>query len=221
MDTDLRPEGRGGPQVRTVSSYLSYYEKWASVWERQMLLRARPGAGDPGLTGAVIAGVEGFRYPDGGLTAAQTAEIRKLKSRMEKERIPKGIPRERHLKLGPGGLSDVEWTVQLLQLRHGHAHEELRNTSTVGALAALSTLGLIDRHEASTLESAWRTCSALRDAIMLVRGRAGDALPSDTRELAAISVLLGYRPREASRLLEDVLRRMRRAYRVVDDLFWS
>ena len=221
VDTDLRPEGRGGPQVRTVSSYLSYYEKWASVWERQMLLRARPGAGDPGLTGAVIAGVEGFRYPDGGLTAAQTAEIRKLKSRMEKERIPKGIPRERHLKLGPGGLSDVEWTVQLLQLRHGHAHEELRNTSTVGALAALSTLGLIDRHEASTLESAWRTCSALRDAIMLVRGRAGDALPSDTRELAAISVLLGYRPREASRLLEDVLRRMRRAYRVVDDLFWS
>src|SRR5699024_4255754 len=115
-DTDLRPEGKGGPQVRTVSSYLTYYTKWASTWEAQMLLRARHGAGERALSEAVLTGIDWFRYPDGGLTRAQISEIRKLKSRMENARIPKGVPRDRHRKLGPGGLSDAEWTVQLPQL---------------------------------------------------------------------------------------------------------
>lgn len=221
IDTDLRPEGKGGPQARTVSSYAAYYGKWASTWEAQMLLRARPGAGDRALAEAVLDAVEGFRYPEGGLTREQVGEIRRLKSRMETERIPKGVPRERHLKLGPGGLSDVEWTVQLLQLRHAYDHPGLRTTSTLPALRLLAQLELLPQGQAVRLEEAWVRASSLRDAIMLVRGRAGDALPADFRELAAISVLLGYGPGEASRLLDDTRRLLRRAGDVVDAVFWK
>ena len=157
VDTDLRPEGKGGPQVRTVSSYAAYYAKWASTWEAQMLLRARPGAGDRALAEEVLSALDGFRYPVGGLRPEQVTDIRKLKSRMETERIPKGVPRERHLKLGPGGLSDVEWTIQLLQLQHAHAHPGLRTTSTLGALRLLARLELLEQPQAERLEQAWVT----------------------------------------------------------------
>ena len=221
VDTELRPEGKGGPQVRTVSSYLAYYDRWASTWERQMLVRARAGAGGLALAHALLDGVDGFRWPDGGLTEAQVTEIRRLKSRMEHERIPKGVPRERHLKLGPGGLSDVEWTVQLLQLRHAHAHPELRTPSTMRALACLDRLGLVDDTQAERLSQAWRRASRLRNAIMLVRGRASDALPSDTRDLAQISVLLGYESGAASGMVDDTRRLMRHALDVTNQLFWT
>lgn len=221
IDTDLRPEGKGGPQVRTVSSYAAYYGKWASVWERQMLLRGRAGAGDLGLAQATLDAVDWYRYPDGGLSHDQVVEIRRLKSRMEAERIPKGVQRERHLKLGPGGLSDVEWTVQLLQLRYAAAHPELRTTSTTKALAALADLGLVTADQASRLGDAWHRASRLRDALMLARGRASDALPSDIRELGAVAELLGYPTRESSILLEDTRRLLRRAVEVVEALFWE
>lgn len=221
IDTDLRPEGKDGPQVRTVSSYLTYYEKWAATWEAQMLLRARHGAGERTLADDVLGQLAWFRYPEGGLTRAQTGEIQKLKSRMEKERIPRGVPRERHLKLGPGGLSDVEWTVQLLQLRHAHEHPGLRTTSTLDALALLARLSLLPASSAGRLSEAWYRASMLRDAIMLVRGRAADAMPSDTRELAAIALLLGYQPGEVSRLVDDTRRLLRRAAAVVGEVFWD
>ena len=221
IDTDLRPEGKGGPQVRTVSSYESYYRKWASTWEAQMLIRARHGAGNRELSEAVLDGSTWFRYPEGGLTPQQVTEIRKLKSRMEQERIPKGVPRERHLKLGPGGLSDVEWTVQLHQLQHAHEHPELRITSTLESLNRHEDLGINSADHAKKLYDAWYRASMLRDGIMLVRGRPNDALPSDSRELAAIAVLLGYSPGEGSFLLDDTRRLLRRADDVVEELFWN
>nr|WP_269452017.1 hypothetical protein [Tessaracoccus coleopterorum] len=220
IDTDLRPEGKGGPQVRTVASYGAYYTKWASTWEAQALLRGRPGAGDLGLAQAVLDDAAWFRYPEGGLSAAQATEIRKLKARMETERIPRGIDRARHLKLGPGGLSDVEWSVQLLQLRHAAAFPELRTTSTLEALHELANLGIVREDQATRLEQAWRRASMLRDAVMLVRGRASDTVPSDARELAAVAVVLGYPTREASRLDDETRRLLRWAHEVVEDLFW-
>lgn len=221
IDTDLRPEGRGGPQVRTVSSYAAYYRKWAATWEAQALLRARHGAGEPELTEAVLRDAAWLRYPDGGLSEAQVAEIRRLKARMENERIPKGVPRERHLKLGPGGLSDVEWTVQLLQLQHAHAHPGLRDTSTLTPLRLLARLELIPPQEAERLEDAWRRASRLRNAITLVRGRSSDAMPTDARELAAIAGLLGFAAGETSRLVEDTRKRLRLAHAAAGRLFWG
>ena len=221
LDSDLRPEGKGGPQVRTVASYAAYYEKWSSTWEAQAMLRARPGAGDLDLAATVIDATDPLRYPDGGLTHEQTSDIRRLKSRMEAERIPRGVPKERHLKLGSGGLSDIEWTVQLLQLRHAHEHGELRTPSTLDALAAAASLELVTARQAHDLRVAWEHISRLRNAIMLVRGRASDSLPADFRELAAIADLLGYGPRQSSQMLEDTRRLMRLSYQVVDELFWQ
>ncbi|MEO7589116.1 MAG: bifunctional glutamine-synthetase adenylyltransferase/deadenyltransferase, partial [Arachnia sp.] len=221
LDSDLRPEGKGGPQVRTVSSYATYYEKWSSTWEAQAMLRARPGAGDRALAEAVIRGTDRLRYPVGGLTHQQTSDIRRLKSRMEAERIPKGVPKERHLKLGSGGLSDIEWSIQLLQLNHAHDHPELRTPATLEALTAAASLELVTARQAHDLRTAWEHISRLRNAMMLVRGRASDSLPADFRELAAIADLLGYGPRQSSQMLEDTRRLMRLAHQVVDEIFWS
>ena len=221
VDADLRPEGKGGPLVRTVSSYLSYYARWSSAWEAQALLRARPAAGEQELASAVLEGVEGLRYPDGGLTAAQVAEIRRLKSRMENERIPRGTDKERHLKLGSGGLSDVEWTIQLLQLQHAGARSALRTPSTLQAIDAAEGLELLTAEQAADLREGWVHVSRVRNAIMLVRGRPGDALPVDYREQSAVAELAGYDPGQRSRLVDDTIRVMRRASRVVNQVFWD
>ena len=113
---------------------------------------------------------------------------------MESERLPRGVRRERHLKLGKGGLSDVEWTVQLLQLEHAGEHEGLRVNSTLGALAELERLGLIDGGDAAQLRDTWRLCTAARNGNYLWNGRANqaDILPDDMYSLGGIAVYLGY-----------------------------
>ncbi|WP_297748884.1 bifunctional [glutamine synthetase] adenylyltransferase/[glutamine synthetase]-adenylyl-L-tyrosine phosphorylase [uncultured Tessaracoccus sp.] len=220
LDSDLRPGGKSGPQVRTLASYRTYYERWAATWERQMLLRARHGAGDAALVAQLLHDADPYRYPPEGLAPSEVTEIRRLKSRMERERIPRGIDRDRHLKLGPGGLADIEWTVQLLQLQHGHANPELQTTSTLAALDAARSLGLIAAPDADALQEAWRHASSVRDAVMLVRGRAADALPTDPRDLAAINTLLGI-DGPASELVEITRRHARRAAAVVERYFWG
>lgn len=221
IDVDLRPEGKGGPLVRTLGSYEAYYRRWSSTWEAQALIRAGYGAGDRDLVEELLASIGVLRFPEDGPTRAQVAEIRKLKARMETERMPKGADPRRNTKLGPGGLSDVEWTVQLLQLRHAHAVPELRTPSTLPALAAMVATGLVDAADAAPLEEAWTLASRLRNAIMLTRGRATDAIPTDARDVAAIGLLLGYPVGSTSRLLDDYQRVSRRSQRVVDALFWG
>jgi len=120
VDPGLRPEGRQGPLVRTLAAYRAYYERWSLAWEAQALLRAEPAAGDRELGERFRVLADEFRYPAGGISAASVLEIRRLKARMEAERMPRGTDPAMHLKLGPGGLSDVEWVVQLLQLTHAH-----------------------------------------------------------------------------------------------------
>lgn len=221
IDLDLRPEGKGGPMVRSLASYRAYYEKWGSTWERQALLRAAPGAGDPELAAEFLAAIEPVRHPAGGLTARQVTEIRKLKARMEAERLPRGTDPKRNVKLGPGGLSDVEWVVQLLQLQHGHDVPAVRSTSTMAALAAEAAAGLLTEQDARVLADAWRWASRIRNAGMLLRGKASDALPPDVRDLAPVAELLGYPKGSSSEFVEDWLRRARHARKVMDRLFWD
>ena len=221
IDVDLRPEGKGGPMVRTLSSYRAYYAKWASTWESQALLRAGVGAGDRELGAEFLADVDVVRYPADGLTARQLGEIRRLKARMEAERMPRGTDPKRNVKLGPGGLSDVEWVVQLLQLRHADAEPSLRTTTTLGALAAELEAGLVDQADAASLAEAWRWASRIRNATMLLRGKASDAIPADVRELAPVSELLGYPKGCASEFVEDWHQRARAARKVMDRLFWD
>lgn len=221
IDLGLRPEGKGGPMVKTLSAYRNYYQRWSSTWELQALVRASALAGDPELGAELITEIDQRRWPEGGLRREQVAEIRRLKARMESERLPRGVDRHAHLKLGPGGLSDVEWTVQLVQLNHAAAEPTLRTPTTMGALTAATGLGLVSDADAAILAAAWRMASRIRDLSMLVRGRPSDALPSDTRDLAAVAELMGYPDPGASHLEADHRRVSRQAVHVVDRLFWG
>jgi glutamate-ammonia-ligase adenylyltransferase len=221
IDPDLRPEGRQGPLVRTLASYRAYYRRWAVAWEAQALLRAEPVAGDPAVGRSFTALADEFRYPAGGIPDASVREIRRIKARVEAERIPRGIDPALHLKLGPGGLADVEWVVQLIQLRHADAVPGLRCTSTLAALAAGLDAGLIEPADASALRSAWLLAARIRDAVMLVRGRASDTLPVRQAELAAVARLLGYSPDAAQDLAQDYRRGARHARAVMERLFYG
>ncbi|MFE6628005.1 bifunctional [glutamine synthetase] adenylyltransferase/[glutamine synthetase]-adenylyl-L-tyrosine phosphorylase [Streptomyces rochei] len=221
IDADLRPEGKSGPLVRTLKSYEAYYRRWSLVWERHALLRAEFVAGDEDLGRRFIELVDPLRYPAGGLDDDAVREIRRLKARMESERLPRGADPKLHAKLGPGGLSDVEWTVQMMQLRHGHEEAGLRTTRTRAALAAACEAGLISAENATTLDEAWVLATRVRNAVMLVRGRAGDTFPTDPRELAAVGRYLGHGPGHAGDMLDEYRRTARRARAVVDELFYA
>ena len=148
VDADLRPEGKQGPLVRTLDSYAAYYDKWSAVWEAQALLRAEAVVGDRELCGKFIELIDPLRWPRDGLTDQQVREIRTLKARMEAERLPRGADPKSHFKLGRGGLSDVEWTVQLLQMRHAHNSPGLRTTRTLPALRAAVEEGFVEAEDA-------------------------------------------------------------------------
>ncbi|SEO26320.1 bifunctional [glutamine synthetase] adenylyltransferase/[glutamine synthetase]-adenylyl-L-tyrosine phosphorylase [Actinacidiphila rubida] len=221
IDSDLRPEGKSGPLVRTLASYRAYYDRWSLVWESQALLRATQVAGDPGLGERFIAMIDPLRYPEGGLSEEAVREIRRLKARMESERVPRGADRTLHAKLGRGGLSDIEWTVQLLQMQHGARLPSLRSTGTRRALAAAHAEGLIATEDMRVLDDAWVLATRVRNAVMLVRGRPGDTFPGDGKELAAVGRYLGYPPGHVGDMLEDYRRRTRRARAVVERLFYD
>ncbi|MGK7233637.1 bifunctional [glutamine synthetase] adenylyltransferase/[glutamine synthetase]-adenylyl-L-tyrosine phosphorylase [Streptomyces hygroscopicus] len=221
IDADLRPEGKSGPLVRTLASYAAYYRRWSLAWESQALLRAEPVAGDPGLGARFIELIDPLRYPSQGLGEDAIREIRRLKARMESERLPRGADPTTHTKLGRGGLSDVEWTIQLLQLRHAWTEPGLRTTRTRQALAAAHAAGLIATEDAQTLDEAWVLASRVRNAVMLVRGRPGDTFPTDVRELAAVGRYLGYGPGHVGEMLDDYRRTTRRARAVVERVFYD
>jgi [glutamine synthetase] adenylyltransferase / [glutamine synthetase]-adenylyl-L-tyrosine phosphorylase len=221
VDAGLRPEGRQGPLVRTLAAYRAYYQRWSAPWEAQALLRGEPVAGDAALGGAFMAMADGFRYPGGGMGEPEIREIRRIKARMEAERMPRGVDPALHLKLGPGGLTDVEWVAQLLQLRSAHAVPALRTTRTLSALLAARDEGLIAAADAEALASAWRLAARIRNAVMLVRGRPGDSVPSSQPELSAVARLLGYAPDASQDLVQDYRRAARRARAVMERLFYG
>jgi glutamate-ammonia-ligase adenylyltransferase len=222
VDADLRPEGRKGALVRSLTAFGEYYQRWVDVWEVQALLRAVPVAGDEDLGTAFMELVDPLRYPADGLTAEQVAEIRRIKARVERERLPRGADPATHTKLGRGGLADVEWTVQLLQLQHAAELPELREPSTVAALAALRTAGLLDADQADALLAAWELASRARNAIFLVRGRPSDQLPRPGLELAGVARACGYGPDDdPGQFVDDYRRTTRRARAVVDQVFYG
>lgn len=220
LDFDLRPEGKNGPLVRTIESYRSYYDRWSVTWEAQALLRARHAAGDASLSAEFFAMADPIRYPDH-FRDEQLRDVRRMKARVESERLPQGQDPGMHLKLGPGGITDVEWLVQLVQLQHGAQHPELRTVSTLEALGAAAALGLISDEDAATLEEAWRFASTLRSAMRLWNGRVSDTLPRDWRDLAGIAGVLGYPRDRTTELVERWHTVSRRARAVFEREFFG
>ena len=222
VDANLRPEGRGGPLVRSLESYRAYYARWGELWETQALLRARYVAGDGELGDRFIEMVDPIRYPEGGLDAARVREVRRMKARVQGERMPKGADATLHTKLGRGGLADVEWAVQLLQLRHAHKVPELRTTSTPGALTVLEEAGLVGAEDAHSMREAWLLATRVRNAVMLVRGKAVDQVPGSGRELAAVARVLGYSDEhDPGEFLDAYRRTTRRAHAAVERVFYE
>lgn len=220
LDAGLRPEGRQGALVRTLDSYRAYYERWSEPWEAQALLRARPFAGDAALADDFMAVIDERRYPSD-FPAASVREVRRIKARVESERLPANADRRRHLKLGDGALSDVEWLVQLLQLRHAGALPSLRTPSTLEALAAAAREELISDRDAEVLREAWKLATRIRNGLALARARTIDLLPVDRGELEAVARLVGLPAGSARDLEEHYLAATRRARRVFDRRFFE
>jgi len=211
IDPGLRPEGKAGPLVRSLAGYAAYYERWSLNWEAQALLRAAPVAGDEDLGQAFCDLVNPIRWPQGGVSARAIREIRTLKARMESERLPRGADPKTHFKMGLGGLADVEWTAQLVQLRHAWEIEGLRTTGTLAALSAAGEAGLIPPADVKTMAAAWTFASSLRNASVLWRGRPVDALPSDLRDADGIGRIVGREAGKGAELAEVYRRLARRA----------
>jgi [glutamine synthetase] adenylyltransferase / [glutamine synthetase]-adenylyl-L-tyrosine phosphorylase len=221
IDPDLRPEGKSGPMVRSLRGFAAYYERWSLTWEAQALLRAAPVAGDADLGRAFCELIDPIRWPQGGVSTHAIREIRMLKARMESERLPRGADPKTHFKLGLGGLSDIEWTAQLAQLRHGYEIEGLRTTGTLAALAAAGRAGLIPPADVETMSTAWTFASSLRNASVLWRGRPVDTLPSDLRDADGIGRIVGREAGSGAELAEAYRRLARRARAAVNVSFYE
>lgn len=220
VDSNLRPEGRNGALVRTLASYKRYYSEWGETWELQALLRATWIAGDKNLGMRFLRMIDQFRYPAGGATAKQVSEVRRMKARVDSERLPKGADKNLHTKLGRGGLTDVEWTAQLLTMQHCDK-EHLRNTSTLGVLKEMAGEELISEADALTMREAWITATKARNALALVRGKRKDQLPASGKPLAQVAAAAGWPIEESQEFLDDYLKKTRRARKVVDRVFWG
>ena len=220
LDAGLRPEGKNGPLVRSLDAYRQYYERWALGWEAQALLRARDVVGDDQLRNDFMALANAVRYPET-FGENEAREIRRIKARVESERLPQGADATRHLKLGRGSLSDVEWAVQLLQLQHGRRLEALRTPSTLVALGILEQEGIVSSADASELRDAWLMASRVRTALTLFGARATDVLPVDRETLEGAARLMGYPPGSATALDEEYLRVTRHSRAVFERVFYG
>jgi len=218
LDLDLRPEGKNGPRVRSLAGYAGYYERWAEAWEFQALLRARVVVGSAELAESVTKLIDIYRYPKD-ISKASLIEIRRIKARVEAERLPQGANPARHLKLGRGSISDVEWLVQLLQLQHADKHPELQTTSTSKALEALKTSGIVPAEDIQRLAEGWLIASRCRSAEVLASDKRTDQLPSDIRQLEAMARILEYQPGESQLLEEAYLSVTRKARISFEKLF--
>lgn len=219
VDANLRPEGRQGPLVRTLASYEAYYSQWAQPWEVQALLRAHRVAGDLELGERFLLMIDKTRYPAGGASAETLQEIRRIKARVDAERLPRGADPNTHTKLGRGGLADIEWTVQLLQLRFAHKIPALHTTSTLDTLNAIGAAELIAEGDLELLREAWLTATRARNALVLVRGKPTDQLPGPGKMLNAVAVAAGWPGGDGGEFLDNYLRVTRRAKAVVLRVF--
>ena len=249
VDLNLRPEGKQGPLVRSLSSYRTYYERWGETWELQALTQARFVAGDRALGRAFIASTADLVYPPV-LVPRRLVEVRRMKARVERERSGERIGRSAgpragrpmnptgrlrgstqsaalaagakvDVKLGAGGLSDIEWTVQLLQLRSGGTFPGLRRPGALAAIAACVEEGLLDAEEGAWLVEGWRLLTRVRNARYLAGATDTHLLPAAPAEMERLARMLGYPRPGAQDLAEDIARCMRRVRKVHERSFYD
>jgi glutamate-ammonia-ligase adenylyltransferase len=219
-DPDLRPEGRSGPLARSMASYLEYWERWAETWEYQALLRSRFVAGEELLGRRFLANAHDFAFPEV-LTLEQVAAIRRMRVRMEEERVRPMEARRFHFKLGYGGLADVQWAVELSLMRHGFAHHETRLTGTLEILQALASARLLEDSVARSLAEAYVFLSEVKNALEIEHRVSAEALPPTPEAQTALARRLGYDQPARHRFLQEYRRITHRARRAMERVFYE
>ncbi len=218
VDANLRPEGRDGPLTRTLESYEVYWERWAQTWEFQALLKARPVAGNRELGDAFLASAQ-KRVWERPFTADDLRAVRSMKARAEAELARKGLA-EREVKRGRGGIRDIEFAVQLLQLVHGHDDPDLRSSNTLEALTSLADHGYVDADDARRLDEAYRLLRTIEHRLQLEREQQVHAIPNDRAAQDRLARVLGYRDTPeatAGELLVGYLRRLQASVRSIHE----
>ena len=190
IDARLRPEGENGALARSLEGYERYYADRGQLWERQSLLKRRFVAGDPDLGRRFCQLADEWCYQPS-FSDEEVEEIRVMKRRIEAERLGAGT-KARDVKLGAGGLSDIEFTVQLMQLQHGFGRTSIRDNRTLPALAGLSEHNLLDIGDRATLDVGYRFCQRFRNARYHLSGLASDGFPDDDHEELHLAKRLGY-----------------------------
>jgi glutamate-ammonia-ligase adenylyltransferase len=209
VDADLRPEGSIGPLSRSLGSYAQYYARWGEPWELQALLKARPVAGDADLGERFNAMVERVIWEQG-LDVDSLRSIRRLKEEAENGARHSDIKRAR------GGIRDVEFSVQLLQLVHGRLEPELRRPGTLDALQALTDFGFVGEEDRQRLDDAYRFLRDLEHRIQLWDLRQTQDLPQDPERRAQLGRSLGLAV-DPARQLDDRLSEVRSVVRDVHE----
>jgi glutamate-ammonia-ligase adenylyltransferase len=219
-DADLRPEGRSGPLARSIAAYLEYWQRWGQTWEFQSLLKARLVAGDEALGRRFLSIAEDFAYPEM-LPLEKIAEIRRMRVRMESERVRPPDARRFHFKLGYGGLADVQFAVELQLMKHGRAHPGIRHRHTLMALEALAQERLVEDSVALALGDAYVFLNEVKNALEIDRRVRAEAIPPTLEGQRDLARRLGYEESPRFGFLEDYRRITRRARGAMERVFYG
>jgi [glutamine synthetase] adenylyltransferase / [glutamine synthetase]-adenylyl-L-tyrosine phosphorylase len=218
IDTELRPEGEAGVLVLSVEGYQKYFQTRARIWEQQSLVRARFVAGNAEVGKRFIEFSQKFVYQEK-FKYGSLIEISRLRERMEKE-LAKEDTKGKNVKLGFGGLADIEFAVQIFQLMHGNKFLRLRETNTLLALQNLIALGLVDKSMAEELQGSYLFLRNLECVLRVIRQSSTNTLPKDNKALAPVARLLGYEGENAETMSQALLtdydfhtQRVRKYYR--------
>ncbi len=218
-DADLRPEGRNGPLARSLAGYLEYWERYAELWEFQALLRARHVAGDEQLGRRFVLNAADFAYPPDGITVDRVVEIRRMRERMERERVKPPEAAKFHFKLGVGSLADVQFAVEVSLMRFGGSHIELRTNRTLEAIERLAEERFLEQSVARDLGEAFVFLSDVKNTLEVDRRLHAEAIPPAPDDQTALARRLGYEEYPRQSFLDDYLRVTRRARRAMERVF--
>ncbi len=224
VDIRLRPESSAGVIIRSMESYESYYEGWGDLWERQALIKARPVAGDLAFGEEFIRMIHPFvyqRYLDGVTLTEIKADIRRTKARIEERLVNEGTNLEKHVKLGPGAIRDIEFTVQCLQMIHGAKRKALCSHNTLETITALKENRLLNAEDADALAAAYRFLRTVENCIQIEADQQRYSIPERETEERELARRVGYKHSVET----DAVETFRADYRVhterVRAIFWK
>jgi glutamate-ammonia-ligase adenylyltransferase len=218
-DADLRPEGRSGPLARSMAGYLEYWERYAEPWEFQSLLRARHVAGDADLGRRFELNAADFAYPPDGLTLDRVVEVRRMRDRIERERVKPPEAAKFHFKLGRGSLADVQFAVELSLMRFGGQDPSIRSRRTLEAIEKLAAARHLEDQVARDLAEAFVFLSDVKNALEMDRRVHAEALPVAPNEQTALARRLGFEEYPRQAFLERYLHVTRRCRRAMERVF--